>query len=336
VRYQLKKTFIIFICLLSLVFTAYAAPLSVGFIMANGGLGDQSFNDITYAGLIKAKKELHIRLFLEEPKSHKPHDLNVSFERLIAKKPDLIVANGWHVIDVVTHYSKQHPKQFFLVNDAPIDNLPNVASNVYGQHEGSFLAGALAGWMTRTNKIGFIGGLDDPVIQSFKTGYMEGARYANPKIRVSVNFVKTGNDYSGFIQPEKGKQLAVAQYNQGIDIIFSAAGMTGNGIIWAAQKEKKWVIGVDSDQDHMARGHVLTSMMKRLDHSTYYQISQYMKNKFQPGIHYFGLKEKGVSLSPMKYTQHIISKDIQKRLKMIEAKIISRDINVTNYLKNTK
>ncbi len=189
--------------------------------------------------------------------------------------------------------------------------------------------------MTKTNKIGFIGAVDIPVIHAFRIGYIEGAKYANPNIKVEYTFITTGNDFSGFEKPEEGFRVATKQYQSGIDIIFQVAGgQTGNGIINAAKTEKKFAIGVDYDEDHIAKGFVLTSMIKRIDVSTYKEVMKIINGKFQSGVVNYGLSDKGVSLSPMKYTKHLIPEEILKKLKDVEKNIIAGKIKVTDYLEN--
>ncbi len=311
--------------------TSFAQTFTVGFAMGVGGLGDQGFNDITYKGLVRARQKHGIRLMLEEPGEWKTAG-DATLQRLIAKKPDIIVVNGWQYADLVKKYAAQYPKQRFLINDVPTEGFPNVISTVYGQHEGSFLAGLLAGFMTKTRTVGFIGGVDISVIHTFRIGYREGVRYANPAVKILKTFVSTGKDFSGFNKPGKAEKLATEQYQQGADIIFAVAGLSSNGVIRAAQRQKQFVIGVDSDQDHLAKGYVLTSMLKRFDRSTFQEISNMITGQFQPGIKIYGLKEGGVSLSPMKYTKHLIPEHILQKLRDVEKKIISGDISVTNYL----
>ncbi len=315
--------------------TLFAKEFTVGFAMGSGGLGDMSFNDITYQGLAKARQDFKITLILEVPKKGYTGYINV-LKKLTKLNLDLIVANGWEYEEPLKKMAKLHPEQHFLINDVPIGDLSNVVSNIYEQHEGSFLAGYLTGLMTKTNKVGFIGGVDITVIHAYRIGYREGVHYANRNIKVFEAFITKGNDFSGFNNPQKGQKLATELYRKGADIIFGAAGLSTNGVIHAAKLNKKYAIGVDSDQDHMAKGFVLTSMMNRLDESTYREISKIIKGNFKPGINTYGLKQGGVSLTPMKFTQHIISNEIIKKLNDVKYKILSGEIKVTNYFDQVK
>ncbi len=311
--------------------TSFAQTFTVGFATGEAGLTGHGFADMTYSGLVKARQKYGIRLVIEVP-GEGDSAFDDSLRRLIAKQPDIIVANGSEYFNFVKKYAAQYPKQRFLINGPPTEGFPNVISIVYAQHEGSFLAGVLAGLMTKTHAVGFVGGVDINTIHQFRIGYREGVRHANPAVKILETFIAKGKDFSGFNNPDRGKKLALEQYQQGADIIFAVAGTSSNGVIHAAQQQKKFAIGVDSDQDGMAKGYVLTSMMKRLDLTAFQEISKMIEGKFQPGIKIYGLKEGGVSLSPMKYTKHLIPEHILQKLRDVEKKIISGDISVTNYL----
>ncbi len=303
------------------------------------GLRDRSFAEMTYVGLAKAKEKLGIKLIFDvgHQTSIKEEEREASIQRLIDKKVDLIVASGWQFLGAFKKMAKRYPDQKFFLNEVPVEGFSNITSTVFAQHEGSFLAGCLAGWMSKTNKIGFVGAMDLPVIHAFRVGYIEGAKYANPDIDVQYSFVTTGDDFSGFEKPKEGLRLAEEQYNNGADIIFQVAGgQTGRGVIEAARKHKKFAIGVDTNEDHIAKGYVLTSMIKRIDVSTYKEVIKIYNGTFNSGITKYGLADEGVSLSPMKFTKHLISDDIIKKLADVKAKIISGEIQVTDYLKSHK
>ncbi len=253
-------------------------------------------------------------------------------KRLIEQTPDIIIISAWERIEVVRNYAILYPEIYFILNDKPLTGLPNVISTVYGQHEGSFLVGALAGWMTKTKKVAFIGGVDTKVIHAFRIGFREGVHYADPKVEVAEAYVSRGRDFSGFQNPAEGHRLALEQYKNGVDIIYAAAGLSGNGVILAAQQEKKFVIGVDTNQDHLAKGFVLTSMVKRLDHAIFQEISNIIKGSVKAGVHFYGLKQGGISLTPMKHTKHLVPGQILQSIKETEAKIITGEIKVTNFL----
>lgn len=309
--------------------------ISVGFLVGVSGLGDQSFNDMTYAGLFRVKKEHEIELIFEDSvKSDEAFE--ASMLRLIQKGSNIIIANGFYMKQLVEKHAKKHPEIYFILQDAIITGYPNVISILYSVNEGSFLAGALAGMMTKTDHIGFIGGVDIPIMHVFRQGFREGVEYVNPKASISEQFISVAPDYSGFKQPAAGLKIALDLYSNQVDIIFSAAGLSGNGIIQAAKKTKNFAIGVDSDQDHLAKGYVLTSMMKRLDIATYNEVNKIIQGNITPGPKIYGLKQNGVGLSPMNFTKHLIPQDVVDNLKDIEQQIVSGKLAVSHYLEPAK
>lgn len=293
----------------------------VGLLVGSGGLGDQSFNDMTLAGLGRAQKKYTFKLVVQET-AGTPESNEKSLLAIIEQGADIIVVNGSEIAQLIPEYSSNYPQKYFLVNDYPIDNLPNVASTVFAQQEGAYLVGLLAAHLTTTGHIGFIGGVDLPVIQSFKDGYIQGAQSVSSDVKVSAVLVSPAGDYSGFNSPTRGYELAVAMYEQGVDILFSVAGLTGNGIIQAALQQRKLVIGVDADQDHMAKGFVLTSMMKRLDLSTFSEISKIFEGRFESGIMHYSLENGGVGLTEMRYTRHLVDDSVMQQLQQATQDII--------------
>ncbi len=307
---------IIIICLLLVCRPtgAPAANLTVGFLVGYSGLGDQSFNDMTYAGLIRAKRELGIRLILEDMEKSEP-EAEAAFRRLVAAGVNVVVAGGFNFLPLIRKYAPLHENIHFILHDAVLEGLPNVVSTDFAVNEGSFLAGVLAGMMTETGRIAFIGGVDTPIMHFFRGGFREGVLHVNPEAEIFERFVTKEPDFSGFNAPERGHEMAVALYDTGVDIIYSAAGLTGNGVLKAAMDKKRYAIGVDSDQDHLAEGYVLTSMMKRLDIATYNEIYNIHRNRFIPGVRRYGLLEDGVGLSPMRYTRHLVPARVHEKLK---------------------
>ena len=302
-------------------------PLAVGFLVGYSGIGDQSFNDMTYAGLIKAKQELGIDVIIEDmEKSLVAAD--EAMQRLILRRVQVIVANGFEFQAIVEDYAARHPAIFFILNDVAVNGHPNVVSTTFAVEEGAFLAGLLAASMPGPQKLGFIGAVNTPVITPFLTGFQAGARHASPGIPMEVAFISTAPDFTGFTDPAKGHGVAMAMYSRGITTIFSVAGLSGNGIIQAARSADRFVIGVDTDQDHLAVGHVLTSMMKRLDIATYKEVLKIAAGNFKPGVQHYGLKEKGVDLTPMTYTQNLIPPILITRLAQVRLKIISGEIRI--------
>lgn len=305
----------------------------LGLLMGISGLGDQSFNDMTYAGLIRVKQEHDLRLVYDDSKDTEA-EFEAAMVRLIDKGSQIIVANGFYLQGTVEKYARLYPDIFFILQDAPVTDLPNVVSIIYSVNEGSFLVGALAGMMTKTGVIGFVGGVDLPVMHVFRKGFEEGAKYTNPEVRIQDRFVSKAPDYSGFRNPAAGFEIAKEMYDNDVDIIYAAAGLTGNGVIQAAKESQMFAIGVDSDQDHIAKGFVLTSMMKRLDNATYSEVKKILAGDIVAGVKKYGLKEHGVGLSEMKFTRHLIPDNVLKQMTTIEKDIMSGEITVSNYLES--
>lgn len=210
----------------------------------------------------------------------------------------------------------------------------NIASITFAQNEGSFLAGALAAMMTTHTElpgmnpdkiIGWVGGSDIAVLHDFLTGYEQGAKYIDPETKVLVSFAGSFND------PAKGKELTLSQYNQGADIVMNVASGTGVGILEAAKDAGKYAIGVDSDQDGIYPGHILTSMLKRLDNAVFDQVTLFKEGKWQAGHFEYGLKNKGVGLTDMSVMGDKIPQEVRQKLVEIEEKVQKGEIVVEHY-----
>jgi len=321
----MKTIIFLLACVLIPMGAVTGEPLTVGFLVGYSGIGDQSFNDMTYAGLIKAKQDLGIGVIVEDMEKSQAA-AEEAMQRLLQRRVQIIVANGFEFKELVSTYAKRHPETYFIMHDVPITGLNNVVSTVFAVEEGAFLAGLLAASMPGARKIGYIGAVDIPVMAPFLTGFRAGVRYASPGIPLEVAYISEAPDYSGFNDPAKGHAVATEMYERGATTIFSVAGLTGNGVIQAARAADRFVIGVDSDQDHLAVGHVLTSMMKRLDIATYKEVAKIAMGRFRPGIRHYGLLEEGVGLSPMTYTRKQIPQALLDRLEEVRLKIIAGEI----------
>lgn len=329
------RKYIFFLLFLLLPPGVSVAQVTVGFLVPVSGLGDQSFNDITYAGLVKARNEFGFTLVIGQCEAGSL-SYRYELENMLDADVDIIVANSYEFVDLIKEYAPKNPEKIFILNDAAVSGLTNVVSTVFSQHEGAFLAGTLAALVTKKDKIGFVGGLNIPVIQSFERGFVEGVQYINKDIEVTVKYLDgDGKTGMGFHNPRLGYAIANAMYDTGIDVIFSVAGLSGNGVIRAAEEHKRYVIGVDSDQDHMAKGYVLTSVMKRLDMAVYTVLSEISGGHVEPGVHYFNLENGGVSLTPMLFSREVVTNEFRYRLQMIKDKIIAQEITVTDVLKES-
>ncbi|MGL4533900.1 MAG: BMP family lipoprotein [Fusobacteriaceae bacterium] len=329
----MKKLFLGLIVLSGLLFTACGSKdsskvvlekenLKIGIVLSTGGLGDKSFNDSAYSGLEMAKKEFGIDFKYIEPASSAE---NEQFLREFAEANyDLIIATGFQMTDATNKVAGEYPNIKFAMIDTAIEQ-PNTKNILFREDEGSFLVGAFAAMISKTGTIGFVGGIDVPQIQKFKKGYEQGARYINPDIKVisvSVGGINPFND------PLRGKEIAISQIKQGADIVFHAAGGTGIGVIEGAKELGKYAIGVDSDQDDVAPGTVLTSMVKNVDIAVYDTVKSLVKGKFQPGNNVLGVAENGVGVTDLRNTKDIIGAENIDRLQQIISKIKSGEIVV--------
>ena len=207
-------------------------------------------------------------------------------------------------------------------------DIPNVASVNYKSNEGSFLVGAIAALKSESNKIGYIGGADVPLLQEFEAGYIAGIQAINPDAEVTVDYIS--KDATGFGQPDKAKELALAQYANGIDVIYAAAGGAGQGVLEAAQEQQKFIIWVDSNGNHLAPGLVLTSMIKEIPTSVQRVIREAAEGNFMAGIRLFGVADGDVSYAVDEHNQSLLSDDIVDTVESLKAKIIAGDIVVPN------
>jgi basic membrane protein A len=232
--------------------------------------------------------------------------------------------------------ARDYPNVKFAIIDGVID-MPNVASLLFREHEGSFLVGMIAGSISKTNKVGFVGGMDIPLIHRFETGYAEGARYANPKVELYKNYV--GVTDGAWNNPGKGKELAKAQIERGADIIFQAAGNSGLGVFDAAEEASatdpsasggKYAIGVDSNQNWVKPGFILTSMVKRVDVAVYNTVKELIEGRFNGGIHFFGLNNDGVGYALDEYNRDIIPPSVLEAVERAKQDIIAGRIKVTD------
>jgi basic membrane protein A len=212
----------------------------------------------------------------------------------------------------------------------------NVASLVFREHEGSYLVGMIAAQKSKTGVLGFVGGMDIPLIHRFKTGYEEGAKSVNPNATVIANYV--GVTDSAWNNPGKGKELALSQINQGADVIFTAAGNSGLGAFDAVERfgknaegeANKFVIGVDSNQNGVKPGFVLTSMVKRVDNAVYDVVKEVLGGNFKGGFHVFGLDKDGVAYMMDENNRNLISPEILQRVEEARGKIVAGEITVTD------
>ncbi len=309
---------IVLLCLVVMTGTA-AADKRIGIVFSTGGLGDLSFNDAALHGLQKAKKDMGISFDFIEPRN--AEHLYEHLKTFAMKDYDLVFAIGFQLAPALKQVAQEFSHIKFVIVDSVV-SATNVGSLVFKEHEGSFLVGVLAGMMTESNIVGFVGGMEVPIIGKFQRGFEQGVGFVNGDAQVLV-------DYAGsFSAPALGQQLAVSQNKRGADIVYHASGGTGIGVIFAAEENGFYAIGVDSVQDHLAPGKVLTSMVKRVDVAIYETIRSLVEGDLQPGERHFGVAEGGVGTSDFQYTRHIIPQAVLDAVESAREKIISGEIVV--------
>nr|WP_307775882.1 BMP family ABC transporter substrate-binding protein [uncultured Cetobacterium sp.] len=300
-----------------------AKPLKVGIVLSTGGLGDKSFNDAAYRGLEKAEKELGIKFKYVEPAS--PAEDEEFLREYAEAGYDLIIATGFQMTQSAKTVAADYPEIKFVMIDDVVD-LPNVKSLTFKEEEGSFLVGAVAGLMTKNNAVGFVGGMENPLIKKFEVGFEQGAKYVNPDVKFYSVYTTGPNPFN---DPVRGKENAVSEINQGADVIYHAAGGTGMGVIAAAKEKGVYAIGVDSNQDGVEPGTVLTSMLKNVDVAVFDTIESLTKNnEFKSGVAVYGVKENGVGTTEFEFTKDIIGADNIAKIQEIKEKITSGEIVV--------
>jgi basic membrane protein A len=289
-----------------------------------GGIGDLSFNMMANNGLERAKKELGVETALVE--SRQAADYSSNLQRMAEKGCKVVFAVGFALAPAVEEVAKRYPDTRFAIIDSDKPQASNVANLVFREEEGAFLVGALAGGMSKKGSLGFVGGLEIPLIKKFEAGFRAGVRTTNPTAKVAAKYTNSWEDVA------KGKELALSLFEEGADIVMHASGQCGLGVIQAA-KEKGvgfWAIGVDADQDHLGTAdkdhpappsRVLTSMMKRVDNAVFQVCQEVALGGFRAGKHEFGVKEEGVGLSPLKYTADEIPADLRKKVEFLEGRI---------------
>ncbi len=313
--------------------------IKVGIVFDIGGKNDRSFNAAAWEGVRRAETDLPICLYDVEPGN--PTSIEPAMRAFAEKDFDLIVGVGFAQGPIMQKVADDYPQIKFAIVDGVItdkDNkpLPNVASLVFREHEGSYLVGMIAAQKSKSGVLGFVGGMDIPLIHKFETGYAEGARSINPNIKIVDNYV--GVTDSAWNNPGKGKELALSQINQGADVIFTAAGNSGLGAFDAVEQygknadgeANKFVIGVDSNQNGVKPGFVLTSMVKRVDNAVYDVVKEVLDGKFAGGFHVFGLDKDGVAFALDDNNKALITPEMLQKVEEAKSEIVSGQIKVTD------
>lgn len=298
-----------------------------------GGRGDHSFNDASYAGMEAAKKKIpNLKITTAEAGEGENDQARENrLAQLAGSGNKAVVAVGFVYAKAIGNVAKKYPNvKFAIIDDASPDSKgANVEQITFKEHETSYLAGVAAAKMSKTGHIGFVGGVNVPLIQKFEAGYVAGAKKTNPNIKIDVNYLTPAGDFSGFAAPDKGKASANSMFQKGADIVYAAAGKSGDGVIQAAHSSGKWAIGVDSDQaltaDKSVAGSVLTSAMKNCSGTVEDFLGAVKDDKFTGGNKQFGLKENGVSLAT---TGNHLSVDAKKAVDDAKQQIVDGKVTV--------
>jgi basic membrane protein A and related proteins len=308
-----------------------ASGVKVGLVTDVGGRGDESFNDSALRGLemwaagkkytasgyqplpdaefqasitpdLKNEGIAHLSVTPVVLQAKASEDYEPDLELLVSEKVSLTVGVGFMLENAIEATAKKRPEGRFLLIDSPILDaqnkpyqLPNVMTAVFRENESCFLVGAVAALASRTGKVGFVGGMEIPIIKRFEAGFVAGLKVVNPEVSAQAKRVYTGN----FDDSASGKRVALDLYNQGVDVVFHAAGAGGIGVIQAAKEQNKFAIGCDADQAHLAPANVLTSTLKHVDYAVYRAIKSVVEKKFQPGDAVLGLRDGGVGVAPI-------------------------------------
>jgi basic membrane protein A len=309
-----------------------AAPESdirVGMAYDVGGRGDKSFNDSAAAGMDRAVEEFGMESRESEAADGEPESAREERLRTFADAGfDPIIAVGFAYSQSVAKVAAEYPDIHFAIVDDEVAAADNIANLVFAEEQGSFLVGAAAAPKTETDHIGFIGGVEVPLIKKFEAGYQAGAKQVTPNIKIDVTYLTQPPDFSGFNDPAKGKTAAEGMYDGGADIIFAAAGGSGDGVFEAASESGNWAIGVDSDQyqlvDESVRDVILTSMLKNVDVAVYDYLTAVNDGEFPSGVQRYDLAVDGVGYS----TSGGFVDDITDQLDDFKQQIIDGEITV--------
>jgi basic membrane protein A len=305
----------------------------VGIVLDIGGLGDKSFNDGAWRGADSAIKLLGTNVSLIEP--GEGADRESGLRLFAAEKMDLVMGVGFAFSDDLTRLAKEYPNSnfagidFALATDSAGNTIAppsNLAALKFREEEGSFLVGALSALVGKSKKIGFVGGMEIPLIYKFEAGFRAGVKAVCPDCTVIAQYA--GVTPEAFKNPGKGKELALSQYQQGVNVIYHVSGGTGQGVFEAARITGKWAIGVDVDQYAEAPGHVLSSMLKRVDNATFNAISDVTSHTFKGGVYSLGLKEKGVDYVYDAHNKAMIPDSVHTKLEQLRQDIIDGRIKV--------
>ncbi|MGB1237840.1 MAG: BMP family lipoprotein [Pseudomonadales bacterium] len=307
--------------------TAMAADIKPAVVFDMGGKFDKSFNQGVYEGVERFKEESGISY--REFEVTNPSQREQALRKMAQRKANPVLGVGFAQAPALEKVAKDFPDTKFTIIDAVVDQ-PNVQSVVFKEHEGSFLVGMLAALKSENKAVSFVGGMDIPLIRRFNCGFAQGAKYAVNDVKVFSNM--TGSTPSAWNDPAKGGELARSQFDRGSDVVFAAAGGTGIGVYQAAKDAGKYAIGVDSNQNHIHPGTMLTSMTKQVDVAAYNAFKGTQEGTWKAGINVLGLAEGGVAWSLDEHNKDLITAEMKAAVDQAQADIISGKIKVHDYM----
>ena len=306
---------------------ANAADIEPAVVFDMGGKFDKSFNQGVYNGVEQFKKETGTTYREFEVTNEAQREQ--ALRRMAQRGANPVLGIGFAQAPAIEKVAKEFPDTNFAIIDMVVD-LPNVRSIVFKEHEGSFLVGAMAAMASKSGKVGFVGGMDIPLIRRFACGYEQGAKHINADAEVVQNM--TGTTPAAWNDPGRGGELTKSQFERGVDVVYAAAGGTGVGVYQAAKDAGKLAIGVDSNQNYLQPGTMLTSMLKRVDVAAYNVFMDAKNDAFTAGIQVLGLAEEGVGWSLDEHNESLITDDMKAKVEELTAKIKSGEITVHDYM----
>jgi basic membrane protein A and related proteins len=316
--------------LLLLPTTLHAQDFRPAIVFDMGGRNDRSFNEAVHRGGQDFQRATGIQVAEFEVTAEPQREQ--ALRNFARRGHSPIVAVGFAQRSALQTVAAEFPQIQFVIMDSVVD-LPNVQSVLFREEQGSYLAGMMAAMASRSGRIGFVGGMDIPLIRKFACGYVQGARAVNPQVQVFQNM--TGSTPSAWRDPVRGGELARSQIERGADVIFHAAGGTGTGVLQAAADAGRLGIGVDSNQNHLHPGRVLTSMLKRVDVATRLAFEQARAGAFRPGRQVLGLAEDGVGVAFDENNAPLVTADMRARIDQARAEVVGGRITVHDFMTNS-
>ena len=316
------------VAIIALSASILSADIKPAVIYDMGGKFDKSFNESVYNGAQRFTKETGIKVMEFEVTNEAQREQGM--RKMAQRGANVIVCVGFAQADACDKVAKEFPNTKFSIIDVGWLDNANMRQYVFNEHEGSFLVGALAAMASKTGKVGFVGGMDIPLIRKFACGYVQGAKAVNSKVEVYQNM--TGTTPAAWNDPAKGSELAKSQFDRGADVVYAAAGGTGAGVYQAAADSGMLAIGVDSNQNYMHPGTMLTSMLKRVDLATYETFMDVKSGNFTSGVKVLGLAEDGVGWALDEHNESLITDVMKSTINGLSDKVKSGSIKVHDYM----